>query len=205
MSKRHKLHKLHKQNNLGQNMQETDNIEQPTENFSSQPEATHETAPLEQEIPVEADEKAEKDLTEELNDLKDSNLRLLAEFDNFRKRTSKEKAELIKTAASAVLVEMLPLIDDFERARQSLETTNDILAVKEGVDLIYQKFVKFLTQSGIKEIPTENEDFNTEFHEAVTLFPAPAPEQKGKIIDCISKGYTLNDKVIRFAKVIVGE
>ncbi|GHT18794.1 protein GrpE [Bacteroidia bacterium] len=159
----------------------------------------------EEDIPAAEVENEENDLTEAYNDLKESNLRLLAEFDNYRKRTAKEKADLMKTAAEKVLAEMLPLVDDFERAKQSLESTNDILAVKEGVDLIYQKFVKFLNQQGIKEIVTENEDFNTEYHEAVTLFPAPLPEQKGKIIDCISKGYTLNDKVIRFAKVVVGE
>jgi len=157
------------------------------------------------EVEAQEVEQEEKDLTEEYNDLKESNLRLLAEFDNYRKRTQKEKAELIKTATADVLTELLPVIDDFERAKQSLESANDILAVVQGVDLIYQKFITFLNQHGVEEIPTKNEDFNTEYHEAVTLFAAPTPEQKGKIIDCISKGYTLNNKVIRFAKVVVGE
>ncbi|MCL2597768.1 MAG: nucleotide exchange factor GrpE [Paludibacter sp.] len=157
------------------------------------------------EVGVDTVEQKEKDLREEYNNLIDNNLRLLAEFDNYRKRTVKEKADLINIATANLFREMLPLIDDFERARQALESTSDILAVVEGVDLIYQKFVQFLTQHGIKEIVTKNEDFNTELHEAVTLFPASSEEEKGKIIDCISKGYTLNDKVIRFAKVVVGQ
>jgi molecular chaperone GrpE len=202
-----KGHKYHNNNNFQKNMQENISNEKDAQNAEVQRESTCEEPVLENvtEIAVEEVEREEKDLTEEYNDLKESNLRLLAEFDNYRKRTLKEKTELVKTAAADVFTEMLPIVDDFERAKQSLELTNDILAVNEGVDLIYKKFVKFLNQHGVKEIPTENEDFNTEFHEAVTLFPAPLPEKKGKIIECISKGYTLNDKVIRFAKVVVGE
>jgi molecular chaperone GrpE len=100
---------------------------------------------------------------------------------------------------------MLPLVDDFERAIKATETSEDIQAVKDGVDLIYSKFIAFLLQNGVKAIPTENETFNTDLHEAITTFPAPSEDMKGKIIDCASKGYTLNDKVIRFSKVVVGE
>ena len=138
-------------------------------------------------------------------ELNDKNLRLMAEFDNYRKRTLKERMDLLKTAGESVLVEMLPLVDDFERAMKAMETSEDVQAVKDGVDLIYSKFVAFLLQNGVKPIPDQNEVFNTEFHEAITTFPAPSEEQKGKIIDCVSKGYTLNEKVIRFSKVVVGE
>ncbi len=145
------------------------------------------------------------ELKQKITDLNDKNLRLMAEFDNYRKRTLKERSELIKTAGESVLVNMLPLVDDFERALKSMETAADIDAVKEGVELIYEKFIKFLGQNGVKEIPTINEPFDTELHEAVTTFPAPSEDMKGKIMDCVSKGYTMNDKVIRYPKVVVCE
>ncbi|MCE5331704.1 MAG: nucleotide exchange factor GrpE [Bacteroidales bacterium] len=144
-------------------------------------------------------------LTQKCAELNDKNLRLMAEFDNYRKRTLKERMDLIKTAGESVLVNMLPLIDDFERAQKAMETSEDVVAVKEGVELIYNKFIAFLMQNGVKAIPTENEEFNTDLHEAITTFPAPTEDLKGKIVDCVSKGYTLNDKVIRFSKVVVGE
>ncbi|MEA4935607.1 MAG: nucleotide exchange factor GrpE [Paludibacter sp.] len=144
-------------------------------------------------------------LNQEVSDLKDKNLRLMAEFDNFRKRSIKERSDLIKYAGEEVLKKVLPLIDDFERALQAMETAEDVKAVKEGVDLIYSKFMSFLNENGVTVIPTENEEFSTDLHEAVTTFPAPSEELKGKIIDCVSKGYTLNEKVIRYAKVVVGE
>ena len=150
-----------------------------------------------------ADEIAQ--LSQKCEELNDKNLRLMAEFDNFRKRTLREKSDLIKTAGEKVFVNILPLIDDFERAMQAMDSTEDVLAVKEGVDLIYAKFINFLNANGVKAIATENEPFDVDVHEAVTMFPAPSEELKGKIIDCMSKGYMLNDKVIRFAKVVVGE
>ena len=146
-----------------------------------------------------------ENLTQKCSELNDKNLRLMAEFDNYRKRTLKERADLIKTAGESVLVNMLPLVDDFERALKAMESSDDVAAVKEGVDLIYNKFIAFLIQNGVKAIPTDNESFNTDLHEAITTFPAPSEDQKGKIIDCVSKGYTLNEKVIRFSKVVVGE
>lgn len=145
------------------------------------------------------------ELTQKCNDLNDKNLRLMAEFDNYRKRTLKERSDLIKTAGENILSSMLPLVDDFERALKAMETAEDVVAVKEGVDLIYNKFIAFLLQNGVKAIPTDNEVFNTDLHEAITTFPAPTEDMKGKIIDCVSKGYTMNDKVIRFSKVVVGE
>ena len=144
-------------------------------------------------------------LKQKCEELNDKNLRLMAEFDNFRKRTLREKADLIKTAGEKVFVNILPLIDDFERAIKAMDSTEDVLAVKEGVDLIYAKFISFLNANGVKAIATENEPFDVDVHEAVTMFPAPSEEMKGKIIDCLSKGYMLNDKVIRYAKVVVGE
>ena len=144
-------------------------------------------------------------LNQKCEDLNDKNLRLMAEFDNYRKRTLKEKADLIKTAGEKVFVDILPLVDDFERALQAMKSTDDVQAVKEGIDLIYTKFISFLNTHGVKEIATENEPFDVDVHEAVTTFPAPSEAQKGKVIDCMSKGYMLNDKVIRFAKVVVGE
>ena len=113
------------------------------------------------------------ELTQKCNDLNDKNLRLMAEFDNYRKRTLKERSDLIKTAGENILSSMLPLVDDFERALKAMETAEDVVAVKEGVDLIYNKFIAFLLQNGVKAIPTDNEVFNTDLHEAITTFPAP--------------------------------
>ena len=146
-----------------------------------------------------------EDLQQEIEDLKDKNLRLMAEFDNFRKRSTKERLDIIKYSGEEVLKDILPIIDDFERALDAMETAVDIEAVKEGIDLIYAKFISYLSENGVATIPTTNEPFDTDLHEAVTTFPAPSKELKGKIIDCVSKGYTLNEKVIRYAKVVVGE
>ena len=142
-------------------------------------------------------------MKQQFAELNDKNLRLMAEFDNYRKRTLKERMDLIKTAGEKLLADMLPLVDDFERGLKAMETSDDVQAVKDGVDLIYNKFIAFLLQNGVKAIPTDNEVFDTEFHEAITTFPAATDDLKGKIIDCASKGYTLNDKVIRFSKVVV--
>jgi len=161
-----------------------------------------------QEEKTEENENIEKELERlrmECEDLADKNLRLIAEFDNYRKRMLKEKAELLKNASESVLVNLLPLVDDFERALQAIETTDDINAIKEGVQLIYNKFTNFLHQYNVKEIPAIHQEFDTQLHEAVSTIPAPNEDLKGKIIDCVLKGYTLNDKVIRHAKVIVGE
>lgn len=137
----------------------------------------------------------------ELEDLK---LRQMAEFDNFRRRTNKEKLELMTTAGERIFKEMLPLVDDFERAKDAMAKSDDIDAVRQGIDLIYNKFIGFLNANDVKLIDTTDADFNTDLHEAITTFAA-GEEKKGKVIDCTQKGYTLGEKVIRFAKVVVGE
>ncbi len=153
-------------------------------------------------------EKLAKDLEEaksELEKQKKEYLFLLAEFDNFRKRTLKEKSELIKNAGEKAMLDILPVVDDFERALQAMHDSADLDSVKEGVDLIYSKFIKYLESNGVKAINSDNADFNTEFHEAVTTFPAADDSQKGKVIDTVQKGYMLNDKVLRHSKVVVGQ
>ena len=130
---------------------------------------------------------------------------LLAEFDNFRKRTLKEKSELIKNAAEGAMKDLLPVLDDFERAIQATSESNDVESIKEGVNLIYNKFVKYLEQKGVKAIESQDADFDTEYHEAVTTFPTDDESKKGKVIDTVQKGYVMNDKVIRHSKVVVGQ
>ena len=137
-------------------------------------------------------------------ELEDKNLRMMAEFDNYRRRTNKEKLELMATAGERIFKEMLPLVDDVERAIDAMEKTDDLDALREGIRLIQQKFIGFLDKEDVHAIETENVDFNTDEHEAVTTFAA-GEEKKGKVIDCTQKGYKLGDKVIRFAKVVVGE
>ena len=127
-----------------------------------------------------------------------------AEFDNYRKRIVKEKADLILNGGRKVLEAMLPVIDDLERALQHMQSAEDVEAVKEGVDLIYKKFLKVMEAQGVTQMKTEGAYFNTDFHEAVTQFPAPTDELKGKVIDCTEKGYMLNETVLRYAKVVVG-
>ncbi len=144
-------------------------------------------------------------LLREKEALQNDYLRLMADFDNFRKRTLREKAELLKNGGENALKQILPVVDDFERAMQAMATAQDVESVKEGVELIYQKFKGYLTSNGVTEIEAVGQKFDTEVHEAITTFPAPTPEQKGMVIDCMTKGYKLNDKVIRFSQVVVGE
>lgn len=158
----------------------------------------------------EIDETAK--LTAEIENLKlqiekqkDDYLRLMAEFDNYRRRTLREKADLIKTGGEACMKAILPIIDDFERAIQAVNNSNNIESLKEGVDLIYSKFRTYLDQNGVKEMETIGTDFDADKHEAIAQIPAATPEQKGKIIDCTQKGYTLNDVVIRYPKVVVAQ
>lgn len=141
----------------------------------------------------------------ELEKAKNEYLFLLAEFDNFRKRTIRERAELIKNAGEKAMEGILPVVDDFERAIQAGENTDDIAALREGITLIYNKFMKYLESNGVKPIESTGADFNTEYHEAVTTFPAPDESQKGKVIDTVQKGYMINDKVLRHSKVVVGQ
>ncbi|MGM0377133.1 MAG: nucleotide exchange factor GrpE [Bacteroidota bacterium] len=152
------------------------------------------------------DAEDEKELLKrQLEELNDKHMRLIAEYDNFRKRTLREKMELSKNAGENLLVNLLPVLDDFERAMQHIDSAKDLEAVKEGIDLIYNKFQEYLKQQGVSEIETEDQEFDSEIHEAVTKIPAPDEDKKGKIVDCVQKGYKLNDKVIRYPKVVVGE
>ena len=168
-------------------------------------EATQEEAPA-QELTVE--EQLANMLAEAqqmVNEERDKYLRLAAEFDNYRKRTLKEKAELIKNGGEKTLTAILPVLDDFERALKNMEATEATQAMKEGVELIFTKFNKVLAQEGLQKIETEGKDFDVDYHEAIALIPAPSEDLKGKILDCVQTGYTLNDKVIRHAKVAVAQ
>ena len=136
---------------------------------------------------------------------RDKYLRLSAEFDNYRKRTLKEKAELIKNGGEKTLTAILPVLDDFERALKNMEASEETKAMKEGVELIFNKFNKILSQEGLQKIETEGREFDVDFHEAIALIPAPSEDLKGKILDCVQTGYMLNDKVIRHAKVAVAQ
>lgn len=140
-----------------------------------------------------------------IEEQKDKYLRLSAEFDNYRKRTMKEKAELIKNGGEKAISAILPILDDLERALGNMQKTDDIKAVQEGIDLIYQKFLKNLSQEGLEKMNPIGEAFDTDYHEAVALVPVPEENQKGKILDCVQTGYKLNDKVIRHAKVVVAQ
>lgn len=142
---------------------------------------------------------------EENAKLKDQLLRQIAEFDNYRKRTLKEKAELILNGGEKTLSSLLPILDDLERAEKNIQKNTNIETLKEGLDLVFKKFRDTLEKQGLKAIETKNQDFNTDFHEAIAMIPVPEGDQKGKVIDCVQTGYTLNDKVIRHAKVAVGQ
>lgn len=155
--------------------------------------------------PEETPEDKIAKLTKQIEDEKKEYLFLMAEFDNFRKRTIREKAELIRNGAEKALGDMLPIVDDFERAIKANENADDIDAVKEGFSLIYNKFIKYLEKNQVKAMQSTGCEFNTEMHEAVTTFPAPDESMKGKIIDTVLTGYTINNKVLRHAKVVVGQ
>ena len=141
----------------------------------------------------------------EVADLKDRLLRQMAEFDNYRKRTMKEKAEIILNGSAGVVTDILPVIDDMERAIANSSKSEDFNALKEGIELIYNKFMHILEQKGLQKISPKNEPFDTDFHEAIAMIPAPSEDLKGKVLDCAIDGYKLNDKVLRHAKVAVGE
>ena len=174
----------------------------------SEEKAASEEQPKGQETPKHEEKEEESELQkiqQELAEQKDKFLRLSAEFDNYRKRTMKEKAELILNGGEKSITSILPVVDDLERALKNMETATDVEAVKEGVQLIYNKFMNVLGQNGVKVIETQEQPLNTDYHEAIAVIPAPEEEKKGKILDCVQTGYTLNDKVIRHAKVVVGE
>ena len=164
---------------------------------------TRNTDKMTEAMPNEKNDLNSTDWEEKYTEKNDSYLRLMAEFDNYRKRTIREKADLIKTGGESVLTNLLPVIDDFERALDNIGQTEDTTAVIQGIELIYTKFISYLSQQGVKVIETKDQHFNTELYEAVALIPTPEEHLKGKILDCIQTGYTLYDKVIRHAKVIV--
>ena len=169
----------------------TDEATQTEQNDSKENEA-------EEKDPLEA-------ANEQIEELKDKYLRAVAEFDNYKKRTLKEKAELILNGGEKTIVAILPVLDDMERAAASAEKTDDIKALEEGWELIFKKLKKILEGMGVKEIETNDADFNVDFHEAIAMVPGMGDDKKGKVIDCVQTGYTLNDKVIRHAKVAVGQ
>ena len=185
-------------------MAEELNVEETKDTAEEQPQDDQ----AEEAAPLTHEEQLEKELEDAqavIEEQKDKYLRLSAEFDNYRKRTMKEKAELILNGGEKSISSILPVIDDFERAIKTMETAKDVKAVKEGVELIYNKFMATLAQTGVKVIETKDQPLDTDYHEAIAVIPAPSEEQKGKILDCVQTGYTLNDKVIRHAKVVVGE
>lgn len=154
------------------------------------------------------EQKLEKELEEAkktIEEQKDKYLRLSAEFDNYRKRTMKEKAELIKNGGEKAISAILPILDDLERALQNMQKADNVQSMYEGLDLIFQKFHKVLAQEGLQKMEPVGETFDTDYHEAIALVPAPDEAQKGKVLDCVQTGYKLNDKVIRHAKVVVAQ
>lgn len=160
----------------------------------------------EQTTQPEADKKEEAiDFVSQFEDMRDKYLRLSAEFDNYRKRTLREKSDILKYGSEEVLKDLLPVVDDLDRALKAIETASDINAVKDGLSLIVNKFNEFLKSKGVKEIDAVGQELNTDLHEAITKFPVQDEAQKGKIVDVVQKGYMLNDKVMRFSKVVVGE
>lgn len=172
-----------------------ENAEEQSVNLENQEENVEQAAETPQEV----------DWEQKYNELNDTYLRLYADFENYRRKAIKEKAELLKSASKDVLVNILPVVDNFERALQTIEKATDMKAVGEGVSLIYQQVLTFLKQNGVEPIVTENETFDTELHEAITTIPVQDEAMKGKVVDCTQKGYKLYDKVIRFAKVVVGQ
>ena len=182
--------------NLSEQMEETQKAPAPeTNDTENQPEKEAETETVDPIVQLET----------QLAELKDQYLRKVAEFDNYRKRTLKEKTELILNGGEKVITSILPILDDFERAEDNISKATDLDALKEGVELIFQKLLKVLEAQGLKKIETHEADFNTDFHEAIAMVPAANEEQKGKVVDCVQTGYTLNDKVIRHAKVAIGQ
>lgn len=172
---------------------------------SKQTEQTNEID--EQETPVAEEQEVcnEEILKNQLDEMNDKYIRLVAEFDNYKRRTLRERIELIKSAGEDIFKDILPVIDDVERAIQNIEQSKDIEAVKTGINLIHSKFIDFLKQNGVTVIETTDNEFDLDKHEAVTKIPAPSEELKGKIVDVIKKGYMLNDKVIRYSQVVIGE
>ena len=200
------FYKNNKHNNMDPKEKENINEEELKEQ-AVQDENGEETTEKE-EVALTEEEKLAQELEKanaEIEDHKDKYLRLSAEFDNYRKRTMKEKAELIKNGGEKAISAILPILDDLERALQNMQKADNVQAMYEGIDLISQKFLKVLAQEGLQKMEPVGETFDTDFHEAIALVPAPDETQKGKVLDCVQTGYKLNDKVIRHAKVVVAQ
>jgi len=187
MTKKEKLEELEEIQNQADNPTENVTNEQPTDEST------------------EKETNGADNLTDELSQLKDAHLRLMAEYDNYRKRTIKEKADLIKNGGERILTGLLPVIDDFERALKNITPEADNKSIADGVSLIYNKFLTFLKQNGVQAIDAVGEPFDDELFDAIATVPVPNEESKGKVIDCVLTGYKLNDKVIRHSKVVVAE
>lgn len=190
--------------------EENEVLKEQQEKASEQAEAQAQNAQHAEEGSEELtpEQKLEKELEEAkktIEEQKDKYLRLSAEFDNYRKRTMKEKAELIKNGGEKAISAILPILDDLERALQNMQKADNVQSMYEGLDLIFQKFHKVLAQEGLQKMEPVGETFDTDYHEAIALVPAPDEAQKGKVLDCVQTGYKLNDKVIRHAKVVVAQ
>lgn len=183
----------------------TDNLSEKEENTDTKKKGFFSKKKDKEKDRVQELEKEIEQMKAEKAELNDRFLRLFSEFDNYKKRVSKEKLDLIATASEKVLVSLLPVIDDFERAIAANEKAENIDSIKEGFTLIYNKLIQMMKRFDVEEIQAKGEEFNTDFHEAVTHFPAQKEEDKGKVIDVTEKGYKLKDKVIRYAKVVVGQ
>jgi len=202
-----------RQNNQNKTTDNKDTTQKPENNTSKNPDilSPGDSAKSAQEVGNGSGTTADKVVTEEipaeekLAEMQDKYIRLSAEFDNYRKRTLREKMELSKYAGENLLINILPLMDDFDRALKHMDSATDCVAMKNGIDLIYCKFSEFLKQNGIKEIESMNSSFNVDLHEAVAKVPVQEDDKKGKVMDVVLKGYYLQDKVLRFSKVVVGE
>jgi molecular chaperone GrpE len=178
-------------------------IMQEEQNVNNTEETVESSADINSETVTQEDETVK--LQQQIDELKDKYLRQVADFDNFRKRAAKERLETIQTAGREIITAMLPILDDSERASKQIETAQDITALKEGLNLVFSKLKSTLQSKGLKQMESIGQEFNPEYHEAITEIPAPAEELKGKVVDEVEKGYYLNDKIIRFAKVVVGK
>jgi molecular chaperone GrpE len=202
--KKHHQAENETEKNIEKTEQQTDNISVPETDAEKKAENISEENNPEQTDETGNNVEFEK-LQNQVAEWKDKYARLSAEFDNYRKRTLKEKTELIQSGGEETIKAVLPVVDDFERAIQSMEKSTDIEALKEGTLLIYNKFRDILKQRGVSEIEATSQTFDLDMHEAITKIPAPTPDLAGKVVDVIQKGYTLNGKVIRFSKVVIGE
>jgi len=182
---------------------EGDNLELNNEETTQNDADTQAEESNEEEASTEDEQDTASSAQSEVEQWKDKYIRLAAEFDNYKKRTLKEKSELILNGSEKTVAAILPILDDFERA--IADKTEDPQAIKEGFELIYKKFLKTLETLGVNKIETDNADFNVDYHEAIAMVPGMGDDKKGKVIDCVQTGYTLNDKVIRHAKVAVGQ